>query len=235
MNSSLSFGQAVLTFFLCGATSCSSSWVILLVDVLPGPLRQWSFSCYMYLPSKKIYKYLPWTTAQDFFWALVWSKAPTWSWLIWQNMKSCTLISILIILLDQNQCFLLISFRFSNAFHARTNQGEISSRRFWQSEWRYCTAWWGLLRLKPERTFDNIEENLISWWIITINYYCDKPSKVKLFHNYRQNNQSSRQQRPKLCGCCFVLSWQQINIPLEGAKWLAVGSFWCSWNMWPFL
>ena len=167
MNSSLSFGQAVLTFFLPGATSCSSLWMILLVDVLPGPLRQVSFSCYMYLPSKKIYKCLPWTTAQDFFWALVWSKAPTWSWLIWQNMKSFTLISILIISLDQNQCFLLISFRFSNAFHSRTNQGDISSRWFWQ--WRYCIAWWGLyLRLKPEITFDNIEKKLISWWIITI-------------------------------------------------------------------
>ena len=70
VNSSLSFGQAVLTFFLPGATSCLSSWVILLEDVLPGPLRQVSFSSCMYLPSKKIYKYLPWTTTQDFFRAL---------------------------------------------------------------------------------------------------------------------------------------------------------------------
>ena len=57
------------------------------------------------------------------------------------------------------------------------------------------------------------------------NNYRDKPSKVKVFYNCRQNNQSSRKQRPKLFGCCFVLSQQQINIPLEGAKWLAVGSF----------
>ena len=63
MNSSLSFGQAVLTFFLPWATSCSSSGVILVEDVLPGPLRQVSFSSYMYLPSKKIFNYLPWTTA----------------------------------------------------------------------------------------------------------------------------------------------------------------------------
>ena len=152
VNSSLSFGQAVLTFFLPGATSCLSSWVILLEDVLPGPLRQVSFSVACTYPARKSTSTCPGLRHRTFFeHYLVWSKAPTWSWLIWQNMKSCTLISILIIPLDQNQCFLLISFRFSNAFHTRTNQGEISSRRFWQSEWRYCTAWWGLLRLKAER------------------------------------------------------------------------------------
>ena len=38
LNSSLSFGQAALIFFLARATSCSSQLVILLEDGLPGPL-----------------------------------------------------------------------------------------------------------------------------------------------------------------------------------------------------
>ena len=168
MNSSLSFGQAVLTFFLPWATFCSSSWVILLEDVLPGPLRQVSFSSYTYLPSKKIFKYLALDYHIGLFSSIGLIKGT--------NLKLINLTKYEIVhphfnldySFGSKSMFLLISFRFSNAFHARTNQGEISSRRFWQSEWRYCTAWWDLLRLKPERTFDNIEKKLISWWIIAI-------------------------------------------------------------------
>ena len=43
MKSSLSFGQAVFTFSLPKVTSCSSYWMILFKDYLPGNLAQLNF------------------------------------------------------------------------------------------------------------------------------------------------------------------------------------------------
>ena len=53
MNSSLSYGQVVLTFRLPGTTSCSSYLMILLEDDLPKPLFIEQKSFKSYLPSKK--------------------------------------------------------------------------------------------------------------------------------------------------------------------------------------
>ena len=64
LNSSLSFGQAALTFRLPRTISCSSWIMILLEDDLPGPLTIEQVSFKSYLPSKKIY--LSRTTGQDF-------------------------------------------------------------------------------------------------------------------------------------------------------------------------
>ena len=63
-----SSGQAVLIFYLPGATSCLYHVMILLEDKLPGPLDigQVSFN----LPSKKIH--LSRTTVRAFLRALVW-------------------------------------------------------------------------------------------------------------------------------------------------------------------
>ena len=68
-HSSLSFGQAAVSFCLPGATSCSSYKLIISLDVdLPTPLQIGQVSLKLCLPSKKIYLSL--TIGRTFFLAL---------------------------------------------------------------------------------------------------------------------------------------------------------------------
>ena len=67
-NSSVSFGQAALTFCLPKATSWLSWWIIFLEDGLPGPLPIGQVRFKSYLPNERIYTSR--TTGQHFFQAL---------------------------------------------------------------------------------------------------------------------------------------------------------------------